>query len=300
MMVVQGYHPPMSELPKLNDNGPLDRSHPTSPSLLGRPIVAPLSPAAIRDSKHTSLALLPLHSPSAASTVSTSASHAAQTPRTSIGLAASWPQSPRSEGKSALTGSYKSPRTSQGSHDRSAEMLGGGRLTGRQSPMHDGYPTTLNYIEEDETEVDPVQENALRLTIYLSGICVAVSFGIFCWTLLSLVLVIFMQPLRIFTKLPSIIEQLSQHLAPLLQLQLRLIYSEPPRNSYSVPRLLVVHLLSPFLSICVALATWTAALFWFFAAVIGNPDGDDRYNDGRAAVLAVRRWWEKWLIEALK
>ena len=101
-------------------------------------------------------------------------------------------------------------------------------------------------------------------------------------------------------KSASFIERLTQQLAPLLQLQLRLIYSEPPNDTYSLTWLLLVHIMSPLLSICVALATWVAALFWFFAAVIGNPDGHDKYNDGTAAVLAVRRWWEKWLTKTYK
>ena len=104
-----------------------------------------------------------------------------------------------------------------------------------------------------------------------------------------------------FTKLPSLIDQLTHHLAPLLQLQFRLIYSgQQSSHGYSLPWLLLIHSISPLLSIGVALATWIAALFWFFAAVIGNPDGDDRYNDGRAAVLAVRAWWKRWLMRALK
>jgi len=43
------------------------------------------------------------------------------------------------------------------------------------------------------------------------------------------------------------------------------------------------------------LAVWTAAFFWVFAMVVGNPDGTDRKDDGRAAVLGVNAWWTSWL-----
>lgn len=64
--------------------------------------------------------------------------------------------------------------------------------------------------------------------------------------------------------------------------------------------LISVLLCSLFLSIGVALTTWVAACFWIFAAMLGNPDGTERKDDGRAAVLGVRNWWERWLLRALR
>lgn len=37
------------------------------------------------------------------------------------------------------------------------------------------------------------------------------------------------------------------------------------------------------------------ALFWIFSVVLGNPDGTERKDDGRVAVLGVARWWANWL-----
>lgn len=64
--------------------------------------------------------------------------------------------------------------------------------------------------------------------------------------------------------------------------------------------LFVVHVLSPFVSIGVAIAAWTAAVFWFYAAILGDPDGRDKHNDGKESVLGVRMWWEKWLLRAVR
>lgn len=65
--------------------------------------------------------------------------------------------------------------------------------------------------------------------------------------------------------------------------------------------LLLVNILSPIYAIGICLSAWVAALFWFYAAILGDPDTGcrDGRDDGRAAVLGVRRWWEKWLEQAL-
>jgi len=52
----------------------------------------------------------------------------------------------------------------------------------------------------------------------------------------------------------------------------------------------------------VAVAAWVAGAFWFFNAILGDPSGADegRINDGRASVIGVRVWWERWLTRALR
>lgn len=49
----------------------------------------------------------------------------------------------------------------------------------------------------------------------------------------------------------------------------------------------------------VSIAEWVAASFWLFAFTMGNPDGTERGDDGRATVLAVRDWWERYLLQAV-
>lgn len=64
--------------------------------------------------------------------------------------------------------------------------------------------------------------------------------------------------------------------------------------------LVLIHLTSPFLSMGVMLASWVSAAFWLFALMLGNPDGTERRDDGRDAVISVRNWWERYLLHAVK
>ncbi|KAJ5604555.1 hypothetical protein N7510_009709 [Penicillium lagena] len=69
---------------------------------------------------------------------------------------------------------------------------------------------------------------------------------------------------------------------------------------YSVTGLILVLMLSIFGCLAVLLSVWTAAFFWVFAMMLGNPDGTERSDDGRAAVLGVCKWWQTWLGKARK
>jgi cytochrome bd-type quinol oxidase subunit 1 len=64
--------------------------------------------------------------------------------------------------------------------------------------------------------------------------------------------------------------------------------------------LMFVHVLSPILSMGVAFFSWISAVFWLFAIVMGNPDGTEKRDDGRATVIMVRNWWEKYFLSALR
>jgi len=98
-------------------------------------------------------------------------------------------------------------------------------------------------------------------------------------------------------------QQMISYLAPTLRAQLLLIYAHPPMESFNVLILVLISLFSPIISIGVAVASWTAAVFWFYAAVLGDPSGTDRpegHNDGRASVLAVRNWWMHYLVRSVR
>ena len=71
-------------------------------------------------------------------------------------------------------------------------------------------------------------------------------------------------------------------------------------QEYKPWTLVLVLLASPFASIGVAAATWVAAFFWIFTVVMGNPDGTERGDDGRAAVMGVRAWCEKQFLKAVR
>lgn len=71
------------------------------------------------------------------------------------------------------------------------------------------------------------------------------------------------------------------------------IYS--PTNHFSAGGLILVLMVAPILSMGLLLAVWIAAFFWIFAMILGNPDGTEKKDDGRAAVLGVNGWWQTWL-----
>ncbi|EGC46664.1 predicted protein [Histoplasma capsulatum var. duboisii H88] len=68
-----------------------------------------------------------------------------------------------------------------------------------------------------------------------------------------------------------------------------------PSTTHSPLILLLILLLSPALIPSLLLAAWIAAAFWVFAMIVGNPDGTERRDDGRVAMLGVRNWWWMWL-----
>jgi hypothetical protein len=80
------------------------------------------------------------------------------------------------------------------------------------------------------------------------------------------------------------------------------MYAESAPNAdeleFKAGRLIAVQVVSSVLSMGVAIAEWIAAPFWIFAIIMGNPDGTERRDDGRATVLAIRNWWEQCLLKA--
>ncbi|KAK4893538.1 hypothetical protein LTR28_002168, partial [Elasticomyces elasticus] len=126
---------------------------------------------------------------------------------------------------------------------------------------------------------------------FLSGPCAILSLLAALCTILAITLTTLTQPLNLCTARPSFSTRLKALLAPMLNLQLRAIYSPPPPlpdvppHTHHLPTLLLVHLASPLLGLGLALAGWTLAVYWLFAAMVGNPDGLDGRDDGREAVL---------------
>lgn len=67
--------------------------------------------------------------------------------------------------------------------------------------------------------------------------------------------------------------------------------------------LVLINLFGPIYAVWVAASALVAAAFWAFATIMGDPDGRDGMrgkDDGRAAVLGVRRWWEGWLERGIR
>ena len=79
-----------------------------------------------------------------------------------------------------------------------------------------------------------------------------------------------------------------------------MVYSHDSTTGYSAPMLVVIHLFSPLVAFGVAIAAWTAAGFWFFSCILGDPGGHDGHNDGRESIVGVRNYWERWLSRGLR
>ena len=126
------------------------------------------------------------------------------------------------------------------------------------------------------------------------------SGAITIWTFVALLISLILAPLRFCSNRPPLSEQLKTFLAPALNLQLHLVYSHDSTTGYSAPMLVVIHLSSPIVALGVAIAVWTAAAFWFFSSILGDPGGHDGHNDGKESIVGVRNWWERWLSRGLR
>lgn len=65
-------------------------------------------------------------------------------------------------------------------------------------------------------------------------------------------------------------------------------------KAHGVKKLVLVQVCSPFYAVCIGVLSVVAALFCCFDFVV-----DDSCSDGRAVVMAVKAWWQRWLSRAL-
>ncbi|KAB8253633.1 hypothetical protein BDV32DRAFT_133761 [Aspergillus pseudonomiae] len=172
---------------------------------------------------------------------------------------------------------------------------------------------------------EPLADDSQDALLMLFRLSIPVPIFSLCaslYTVFGLLFVLLVSPFRICPCIPylrstSLREQLCHLLVPQLHIHERLVrlrgpatrsvYNDAdgssvsdPSEHYSIFGLIAVLLLSSLLSIAFLLLVWTAAFFWVFAMVLGNPDGTERKDDGRAAVLGVCRWWQIWLRKARK
>jgi len=165
-----------------------------------------------------------------------------------------------------------------------------------------GY-TTSNSADPDAVDDVLLESKALKILIYLAVFSPLVSLIIFLYTFFAIMTIILLQPFRLCTKSTTFRQQVISFLSPTLKIQMAFIYSSIDPEEYTTLLLIMIILLSPIVSFGVAMAAWVAGAFWFFNAILGDPDGSDKprgYNDGRASVIGVRKWWERWLTRALR
>ncbi|CAI7635078.1 unnamed protein product [Penicillium pancosmium] len=179
----------------------------------------------------------------------------------------------------------------------------------------------------DDNRSDDGQD-ALLMLFRLSVPVPVYSFAACLYTCCALLFAILTAPLRLcslsaYLSKTSFSSHLCDLLSPVLHIHERLVHMRPPTSNrssstqwihseidtdpsemesscrdYSVGMSIGVLLLSPFFSIAILLLAWTAAFFWVFTMMMGNPDGTERKDDGRAAVIGVCKWWRTWLAKA--
>lgn len=124
------------------------------------------------------------------------------------------------------------------------------------------------------------------------------------YSILAAFTILVLLPLRLCQRECSPGISLIRMLAPVFRNHLQMIYAKSLVNvhkfEFSPIILLLVNIVSPIISLGNAIAAWIVAVFWLFAIMMGNPDGTERGDDGRATVLMLRDWWERCLLSAVR
>ncbi|KAL8716625.1 MAG: hypothetical protein Q9225_006058 [Loekoesia sp. 1 TL-2023] len=167
------------------------------------------------------------------------------------------------------------------------------------------------YISEEEEDV---KEHTVWILVYLSFFSPIVAAFVSIYTFLTIFLLLLLSPVLCFCKpCKPLNQQLRAFLTPTIYFQLSLAFSPVESgfdgtkpedfdisNSGSVLLLILVNIFFPIYAAGIAVTAWVAAGFWATALILGNPDGRDGKDDGKAVVLGVRRLWERWLKRGLR
>lgn len=124
------------------------------------------------------------------------------------------------------------------------------------------------------------------------------------FSIFALFAIIVLLPLRLCRKECSPSISLVRMVAPVFRNHLQMIFAKSLDHAHTFEFspfcLIFIHAVSPILSIGNAIAAWIVAVFWVFAIIMGNPDGTEKRDDGRATVLMLRDWWERCLLFAIR
>jgi len=206
----------------------------------------------------------------------------------------------------------KEDRSSGGSPSRTRMEMSerndsGGREGSR--PMHRTV-VRQELADSDGISETEVEKKAMKLLFFFSGPIAALSLLFSIWTFISIIFAILLLPFRLCARKPGFKDHLISLLSPALVVQLQCmcaptIFTDGHHNTttqcYSLGMLVVVHLLAPVLAMGISMWAWIVAIYWTFAAMVGNPDGLDGRNDGRELVLYLRGFWlDGWLMRAVK
>ena len=155
---------------------------------------------------------------------------------------------------------------------------------------------------EDEDEED--NNHAMWVLFWLSCLDPLHSLACCLFTFFVTFGLVLATPIQLVHKQNSFGDQLIRTVAPLFKHHLDMMCA--PSDDYAFEwdfrpgMLIIVHLIAPLISAGVAVAACITGAFWIFTSIMGNPDGTERRDDGADAVLAVRNWWERCLLSAIR
>ncbi|KPI38608.1 uncharacterized protein AB675_4240 [Cyphellophora attinorum] len=178
----------------------------------------------------------------------------------------------------------------------------------RSREMEQQPPSTvIRYVQSDiegDDDDDEEPDHAIWILFWMSIMDPFYTLFSCLFSIITLVVLVVISPIRLCQKEWSFSTCLIRTLCPIYRKHLQIIYAGSVDNAhnfeFSPARLVLIHVLAPGLSICMAFFSWIAAVFWIFALTMGNPDGTEKRDDGRATVLMARNKWEKFLLLALR
>ncbi|KIW14022.1 hypothetical protein PV08_06803 [Exophiala spinifera] len=199
-----------------------------------------------------------------------------------------------SPGKESARQSYQAshngPNVHRGSHIQSETM--------------EDNSTILRYIPPEAEDEEVENDHALWILMWLSFLDPFHCMISAIYSIIAVFLIIMLLPLRLCQRECSPSITLVRMIGPIFRNHLQMIYAKSLDHAhtfeFSPVCLVLIHVVSPLISLGNAVAGWIVAVFWLFAIVMGNPDGTEKRDDGRATVLMLRDWWEKCLLYAVR
>ncbi|KAI9888261.1 MAG: hypothetical protein M1814_000800 [Vezdaea aestivalis] len=173
------------------------------------------------------------------------------------------------------------------------------------APVSQSRTEYVTRIYDDDDLVETISprlaEKAFPILVYLSFLVPLTATLTTLYTLALLLFTILASPLRLFITLTPFSQSLLSALSPLHRFHTTKIYAPPFPDASLIPaRLIIALLLAPLPAFVIMVASWVAASFWMYAAILGDPDGSGKGNDGARTALIVRGWWAGWWARAVR
>lgn len=141
-----------------------------------------------------------------------------------------------------------------------------------------------------------------QIHLSLTNPLIALTFSFYAF-IVTFIILIFGLVRRIGKDGISFTDQLIKALAPAIRYELRLLNTDInlySQGALSPARLIGVLIISPLFSIGIMAAAWTAATFWIYTTILGEPNQKQGEEvDGKSAARWVKELWERWLLLAL-